>query len=805
MALFEDGTVLSRYTILGKLATGGMAEVYLARQSGPSGFSKLLVLKVILPHLAENPEFLNMFHNEAKLAALLNHPNVVQIFDFGQENWEQDKVQYMAMEYIDGLNLRAIVKALDAQGAQIPRPIAIRLVSDACSALEYAHSLTGPDGSDLEIIHRDVSLANILLTYTGQVKLVDFGIAKASHLESFTSKGALRGKYRYMAPEHLRGTGVDQRVDIFSLGVMLYRLITGKLPFDGDNHAQLIERIANRPPPRPTALCGELPEELERITLKALAKNPDDRYQRAGELQIDLEAHLVDAGHAVMPYNLSRFMEEAFPPGEDELRVRYQRLAGITSRTPPQQRRPDGTDQVTVPVPQTEAKDPATGPMPLVEEEPVPARELQATEIDPAAGPLPDAPEQDEQIPARELQATEIDPAAGPLPEDAAQEPPTGPLPQVVIGAEAGKTDDLKSTLVHPDDKVPAEALATMQDALDNAPTAPVSAASGLSEEETRQLTDEDIRETQVPAKETLVPAIEDIFTQEKTIPMGKKKPADGDGLDDVPTRLRPTEKVKALQTKRSPMIWVALVLFLLAGGGTVAYFVLGQGGERAATPPPQQADAAPARPDQAPAAADMTAPDLEVAAQDAAAAVQAAPDQAAPDQAAATPDLAVPDQPGAAPDQPPPPPDAPPADPAAAPPARLSVSCSLGGDVIFNGKRLGKVPLRDVEVPSGKGRLVLRNRRKHFSITRNLNLASGAHKRLQLTPRMGTIKILVRPWAKVTLDGKSLGTTPLAPVEAYEGRHLLLLVNDKLGAKKRERVTVRAGKQSVVKVRLGK
>ena len=796
MALFEDGTVLARYTILGKLATGGMAEVYLARQSGPSGFSKLLVLKVILPHLAEDPEFLNMFHNEAKLAALLNHPNVVQIFDFGKEQHEDEAVQYMAMEYIDGLNLRAIVKALEGQGAAVPRPIVIRLVSDACSALEYAHSLTGPEGNNLEVIHRDVSLANILLTYTGQVKLVDFGIAKASHLESHTCQGALRGKYRYMAPEYLRGGLVDQRADIYSLGVVLYRMLTGKLPFEGDNHAQLIDRIANRPPPRPTAYCPDLPEELERITLKALEKDPDQRYQRAGELQIELEAHLLASGQAVMPYNLTRFMEETFPPGEDELRVRYQRLAGIASRTPPQQRRPDD-------------EEPGTGPIPTVMElDPPPARMTQATLKDPSTGPLPEVTEQ----PPPSARMTQV----------TLKDPPTGPLPQVSMGGLAGEPEDFKSTLIHVEDEVPAAARATLQDALDNTATDPVNRGEGLSEQETYELPGEDRRDILVAAKETQVLDIDDIIAEQVdgassgNLPAGGEdagrmaspgeKPAD-DGLDELPTRLRPTERVAPISTTRSPAIWIALVLFLVAGGGIAAYFALTQGDRRSAAAPPasRPADAAPVAPDVpmpdlAAVAPDSPAPDVGEATTD-----QAPPDSAPPDMATASPDLAPPDRAALTPDMPPPSPDAAPATRPVAGQAKLSVTCPLGGDVLFKGKRLGKAPLRDHEVPSGRGRLVLRSRKHHFSITRNLNLSPGAHQRLQLSPGKGTIKILVRPWAKVTLDGKALGTTPLAPVEAYEGSHQLLLVNDKLGVKKRERVTVRPGKESVVKVRLEK
>ena len=798
MALFEDGTVLSRYTILGKLATGGMAEVYLARQSGPSGFSKLLVLKVILPHLGEDPEFLQMFHNEAKLAALLNHPNVVQIFDFGEEKHDDDDVQYMAMEYIDGLNLRSIVKALEGNGLTVPIPIAIRLVSDACSALEYAHNLTGPDGTGLEIIHRDVSLANILLTYTGQVKLVDFGIAKAAHIESFTSAGALRGKYRYMPPEQIRGAQLDRRADIFSLGVVLYRLLTGKLPFEGNNHAQLIDRIVNRPPEEPRGLCPEIPEELERITLKTLQKEPDQRYQRASELQTDLEAFLQATGNVVMPYNLSRFMEEAFPSGEDELRQRYQRLAGISSRTPPRQRHP-GDDA------------PATGPLPRM---PTPAGALEKELLKATVTGEEELPaSEDESALAR---ATLQDPPGA---EKITQVEGKSPLDEAEtkeLGADQDPSpalDGAKETLIANLDEILAEAQASST--ADEAAPVDLPAPPVKAEEE---VTPADLTAPPVKAEEVVTPAdlpAPPVKAEEEVTPADLPVPtavaAEGaDGLDKLPTQIKPGSEVPpTAQRKRSP-VWIVLLLLLLAGGGITAYLGLlpstpkssGTGTavipDRVKPVPPDQAAPPASAPDLAPLPVDLSAPaaDVAVASQD-----QAAPplDQAAPtpDQPAPPPDIAVastrPDQKAPAPT---------PAL-AAARTAKLSVSCPLGGDVRFNGKRLGKVPLSEVEVPAGKGRLVLRHRQLHFSISRNLTLTAGQHKRLQLSPGKGTIRIMVRPWAKVTLDGKQLGTTPLAPVEVYEGRHVLLLVNGDLDAKKRERVTVRSGKESVVKVRL--
>jgi serine/threonine-protein kinase len=330
MSLIPPGTAISRYTILGKLATGGMSEVYLARQSGPLGFSKIVVLKIILPQFADDDQFVQMFQNEAKLAALLNHPGIVQIFDYGMD---QD-VQYIAMEYIDGRNLKRILRALQTAGKSLPIPVALRIVSDASSALDYAHHFTDPGGQQLNIIHRDVSLENILVTYSGQVKLVDFGIAKARTMESYTSHGLLKGKYSYMAPEVIEGKPVDHRADIYALGVVLYRLLVGRMPFKGGNHAEILHRVLFESPPAPRSLVPKLSPELEAIILKALHKNREERYQRSAAIQSDIESFLLQNNMAAMPYHMTQFMGALFPPGSDVDRDKYLQFAQAFPATP---------------------------------------------------------------------------------------------------------------------------------------------------------------------------------------------------------------------------------------------------------------------------------------------------------------------------------------------------------------------------------------------------------------------------------------------------------------------------------------
>ena len=211
------------YQLIKKLATGGMAQIYLARQQGLEGFEKLLVVKRILPHLAENEDFIKMFLDEARIAARLNHPNIVQIFNLGS----QDDTFFIAMEYIHGEDVRRVWKRADQAGKDLPVPMVCRIIMDAAAGLDYAHKKTDQVGKPLGIVHRDISPQNILVTFEGGVKVVDFGIAKAADQATVTKSGVLKGKYSYMSPEQASGQKIDHRTDIFALGTVLYELLTG--------------------------------------------------------------------------------------------------------------------------------------------------------------------------------------------------------------------------------------------------------------------------------------------------------------------------------------------------------------------------------------------------------------------------------------------------------------------------------------------------------------------------------------------------------------------------------------------------
>ncbi len=318
---------LGRYSLLGKIASGGMAEVYLARQEGPKGFSKTVVVKRILPAFASKPEFVRMFLDEARLAALVNHPNVSAIYELGEE--PKGAGYFIAMEYIDGCDLRRVVaKAVEA-GSRLPPTLCGKVIAEAAAGLHHAHELHGQGDEPLAIVHRDVSPENILVGYGGQVKVVDFGIAKAAHLESKTRTGQIKGKISYLSPEQLLGKEIDRRADVWALGVTLYWACSGLKPFAGKTEGEVLQQILNvEPPPLKKVLPGA-PKALERILERALEKDPDDRYSTARALQDDLEGWLAESTPRVTNASLADRMNALFPPKRDpDRQIKNAILAG---------------------------------------------------------------------------------------------------------------------------------------------------------------------------------------------------------------------------------------------------------------------------------------------------------------------------------------------------------------------------------------------------------------------------------------------------------------------------------------------
>src|SRR6185295_17128626 len=312
--LFSKGERLGKYQLIRRLAVGGMAEIYLAQASGLEGFEKLVVLKRILPQHALDPQLLRMFLDEARLMATLTHPHITQVYDVGAEG----DAPFFAMEYVHGANLREIMTAagraagVDHQAREIPLAHAIGILAAAAAGLHFAHEQIGSKGEPLNIVHRDVSPSNVLVTYGGSVKVSDFGIAKWSSQRTQTQEGALKGKFAYMSPEQCRGVALDRRSDVFALGTLLYELTTGNPPFRAVSDYEILNRIVNGELPPPVLADGAYPDELERIVRRALAPLPADRYPTAQALQLDLEAFARTHGLVLSAVGLGEYMHALF-------------------------------------------------------------------------------------------------------------------------------------------------------------------------------------------------------------------------------------------------------------------------------------------------------------------------------------------------------------------------------------------------------------------------------------------------------------------------------------------------------------
>ncbi|RKH94809.1 serine/threonine protein kinase, partial [Corallococcus praedator] len=324
------------YQLLKRLATGGMAQIYLARRPGSDAPDKLLVLKRILPHLSENDEFVRMFLDEARIAARLAHPNVVQIYDLGAEG----DTFFIAMEYIHGVDARRLWKRSETSSKPLPVPLVCRILLEASAGLDYAHKKTDATGRPLGIVHRDVSPQNILVTFEGGVKVVDFGIAKAADQATVTRSGVLKGKYSYMSPEQASGQRVDCRSDVFALGVVLHELLTGGRLFKRPSDMLTLSAVAECNVPPPSHVAPRVPADLDPIVLKALAKDPDARYQHAQDLQRALEGWLAAQPQPSGTADLAVFMKDLYADRlSDEARSGEVQVtdeeAGVSPRSEP--------------------------------------------------------------------------------------------------------------------------------------------------------------------------------------------------------------------------------------------------------------------------------------------------------------------------------------------------------------------------------------------------------------------------------------------------------------------------------------
>jgi CheY-like chemotaxis protein/tRNA A-37 threonylcarbamoyl transferase component Bud32 len=323
-----------RYQLLDKIGAGGMAEVYKARMRGEQGFEKIVAIKRIVPHMATNAEFVTMFVDEAKLAAQLNHNNITHIYDLGKV----DAWHYIAMEYVEGKDLRTLLKLGKERGFPLPAELALFIAAKIANALDYAHRRPAADGTELNLVHRDVSPQNILISDEGDIKLCDFGIAKAASKVSTTMSGALKGKLQYMSPEQAWGKRLDRRSDIFSLGSVLYEMLTGGPLFEGDTDMSVLESVREGEVASPTSRGVEVPKRVDQIVLKTLAKNPQDRYQNASEFEKDLHAVLYTYQPSPGPADLAIYMHrllEAHQASDAEIDAAFDAARDMPPPVPP--------------------------------------------------------------------------------------------------------------------------------------------------------------------------------------------------------------------------------------------------------------------------------------------------------------------------------------------------------------------------------------------------------------------------------------------------------------------------------------
>lgn len=322
--------VLDKYRVIAQLGRGGMADVYLAAAHGPGGFAKLLVVKVLQPTLARDPQFLTMFRDEARLSARLNHPNVIQTYEVG----ESEGRHYIAMEFLEGQPLHRVVDRFGSQGGITPS-LALKIVIDGLAGLHYAHELADFDGRPLGVVHRDITPQNVFLTYEGQIKLVDFGIAKASDSSTETNVGTVKGKVAYMAPEQARGELVDRRADLFSMGVILWELLSGRRLWEGLTDIAVVGKLVQGDIPNLEQVRPDLSPGLARACMRALQPEKSSRPATALEFQKELEIQFEEMTSKFSSRRLGELLRDSFAEERGQVRGVVRKQLEKLARTTP--------------------------------------------------------------------------------------------------------------------------------------------------------------------------------------------------------------------------------------------------------------------------------------------------------------------------------------------------------------------------------------------------------------------------------------------------------------------------------------
>ena len=313
----SEARAQSSYRVTERLESGGMAEVFRGEATSVAGFKKQVAIKRVLPHLASNEKFIRMFLDEARLSARLSHANIVQVFDIGRV----ENTYFIVMEFIDGVNLKHLVENLRNKRQAFPMALACHIAIKVCEGLQYAHHLHDSDNQDLHIVHRDISPPNVLISRQGEVKIVDFGLAKAAHSVEKTEPGVVKGKFSYLAPETAQGQEADAQADIYAVGIMLWEMLAGRKLFQGETDYQTVRMVQQSQVPSLRGINPSVPEGLERILMKALAREKAQRYRNAQHMGVELERFLAE----------NRMFASAFDLGELVGRVAEERARSARS------------------------------------------------------------------------------------------------------------------------------------------------------------------------------------------------------------------------------------------------------------------------------------------------------------------------------------------------------------------------------------------------------------------------------------------------------------------------------------------
>jgi serine/threonine protein kinase len=341
---------LGKYHLIAELARGGMGNVYLAVAQGPGGFHKLLVVKELRPEFADDETYIAMFLEEARLAARLTHPNIVQTNEVGSEGSRH----YMIMEYLDGRSLHRVAKYLSRQGG-LPIGAHLRVIAHALSGLHYAHELCGFDGEPLGIVHRDMSPLNLFVTFDGQTKVLDFGIAKAVDTSLETQAGVLKGRIAYMAPEQARGGKVDRRADVYAAGVMIWEAAAGRRLWRGMSDVEILTKTLGQGPPRLRSVQPSAPADLDALCAHAMAVDPAHRHASAAALVADLDRHLLRRDDAMSMHQIGALVSRAFEPERQRMNALIEdvlvrmRAAPRSGVMPTLAARPLGSEKTSAP------------------------------------------------------------------------------------------------------------------------------------------------------------------------------------------------------------------------------------------------------------------------------------------------------------------------------------------------------------------------------------------------------------------------------------------------------------------------